>query len=114
MAFLCMCCPVYVVYVRLGGPISDAPVEVYTIADEVCLPDAWLAMLEFCVSPRQVFAHPTDIDSPNLRLSSSLLPSVMLMSGATQVLLWIDTSIYDIPALQSFKKQWLVKWFHIF
>ena len=86
MAFLCMCCPVYVVYVRLSGPISDAPVEVYTIADEVCLPDAWLAMLGFVVPPRQ-FLHIQLTLIPDLRLSSSLLPSVMLMSAAPRVFL---------------------------
>ena len=51
MAFLSMCCPVYVVYVHLSGPISNAPVEAYIIADEVSLPDVWMAMLEFVVPP---------------------------------------------------------------
>ena len=54
MAFLSMCCPVYVVYVQLRGPISDAPVEAYIIADEVSLPDVWMAMLEFVVPPSRI------------------------------------------------------------
>ena len=51
MAFLCMCCPVYVVYVHLSGPISNVLVEADIIADEVSLPDVWMAMLEFVAPP---------------------------------------------------------------
>ena len=51
MAFLCTCCPFYVAYVHLRIPFSNAPVEEYTIADEVSLPDVWMAMLEFVVPP---------------------------------------------------------------
>ena len=41
----------YVAYVHLRIPFSNVPVGEYTIADEVSLPDVWMAMLEFVVPP---------------------------------------------------------------
>ena len=64
MAFLCMWCPVYIVYARLSSfqtlSILAPHVEVFVIADEVSLPDAWRAILDFVTPPLQ--GHPAVAD----------------------------------------------------
>ena len=64
MAFLCMWCPVYIIYARLSSlqPLSilEPHIEVLVIADEVSLPHAWKAILDFVAPPLQ--GHPAVAD----------------------------------------------------
>ena len=64
MTFLCMWCPVYIVYARLSSfqtlSILAPHVEVFVIAHEVSLPDAWKAILDFVAPPLQ--GHPAVAD----------------------------------------------------
>ena len=82
MAFLCMWCPVYIVYARLSSfqtPPTLAPhVEVVVIADEVSLPDAWRAILDFVAPPLR--GHPAVAD-PTREIEFWITPIIYADDG---------------------------------
>ena len=79
MAFLCMWCPVYIVYGSFQTlPILAPHVEVFVMADEVSLPDAWRAILDFVAPPLR--GHPAMAD-PAREIEFWIVPIIYADDG---------------------------------